>query len=274
MKQAHWGWRALTACALTFAAQAAFAQAATAQASITGFSYELIDLDPTDGIAPTLTWLDPVAISRGYQGLLSNPGSADPSFSTVFSNSQEATGLGASTLVSNGVVSGSTSADELSASAVINAYGTNFGASAAQGGHFTLSANTQVVFSAQLSSSVSVTPPAGATYPNGYFDWAYGQAYAGGEITILVDGYPVDFLCCSANVMARDSGPHAATEVLTHTFTNATSQSLTQGVVVIANVGGYTLPTMSAAVPEADTWTLALIGLSLMGLATRRRRQA
>jgi hypothetical protein len=263
--------RILAMTALMAASSAVFAQA-TATASVSNINFHLVDLNPDDGIAPALVWVDTDSGATARWGQQLGQKAGAPQYSNTFQQQNDVVGFNGSTSVSNANISAATGSNSLQVAGQIPSGGSMF-ASSYHAGYFTLTPQTAVTFSAQFDSHVTATTPSYAPEPNGYFDWAYYQVSTGADITVLVDGYNWNFLCCAILSGARSSaGLHDATQddtkQLTRTFTNSLDTTQRFGVLVNASISAYTVKPL---VPEPQSWALMLMGVT--GLACVRSRQ-
>jgi len=270
------GMRTLVATCLICSFGSAIAQA-TSSASISGLQYTLTDLDPDDGIAPSLTWGSSTVTNSLRVQTQTGVGSywgaqlGTPIFAVTFDQTTTTPGdFGtAGELVFNGHNSTSNAQGlSVTASAPLGAYWTD---TAAFQGNFSLSAKTAVTFFAQAQASVGVHVPAdapltieeGGYRSNGYFDWAYIQAESLASLT-FTGGVPYlepkDNLSAWVRdyVTATDNGAR----LLSATYNNDTSQSLDKGIQASLWVSGYTVTPL---VPEPATWAQWLIGLVGIG---------
>jgi hypothetical protein len=217
--------------------------ATTSSASLTGFTYQLIDLDLNDGIAASLTFssVSPWVAVAGYQD---NSGSPSPveiidyagtvSFAAPFGSAQ------AQLNNQGSYVTQTTSANRISADVIVRS-------------NFILSPNTTVIF----SGYGSVDTQAGAIPNHGN---AAIFAYDLSDTSAYPDYYQ--------DYILLNSEPSVAHQLsLSFTSLNA---GLT-GVVGTAVSAGSEIAT---AVPEADTYGMLLAGLATLGIVTRRRKQA
>jgi hypothetical protein len=215
-------------------APAAYAQS-TASTSLTGFSYQLIDLDLNDGIAASLT-MSPSSIwvaAAGYAPSSGTPVIVDILDQAGTANASASFGRASATSDTTGVYSSATSTNmthSLSGDAIVS-------------WNFVLSANTSVVFTA--IGSVDARGP-------GAHGWA--SIFADG----LPDGYAQD-----------DILQNSAAETRQLSLSFSSSLDGLSGTVGTAASSGVEI---LAAVPEPETYAMLLAGLGLIGACVRRRQ--
>jgi hypothetical protein len=275
-------------CALSFAVATEPAHAASsASASITGLIVTLTDLDPDDGITPSITWdgkrtgaaLQYWTTSTSASGVVYDNGvdwgartfapvTAGASTEQVYA---EASFLGAGVAKGSGIVTiglarggyaGQFSSYEVHA----------FGPSASWPGIFTLSANTAVSFSALLEVSLSVDWGRDAM---GHTEFANAGAWlaTGGlgnsptdQVSILVysdwdaNCNPVTGVCAGASEF--ESG------WFTVSASNLSALPTAGDLYMSTGISGYS---EVVAVPEPATNALIALGLAALALTVRRR---
>ncbi len=209
-----------------------------AEASIdwTSFSYQLFDLDPFDGVAPSLAW--------GDRGSITNTGDGTYDYAYDWSSPAES---------SNGVSVASVTESSLTVSNYGYRINNLYGSSAQRYGDFTLSAMTLVVF--EVAGSMSV---AAVSNPS---------ALAGASVQLSVSDYnldPYSFNYSVLNVSNYDA-LLSKSGVLTTSFANITGAALT------AQMGAYVQLYVSAPVPEPHAYGMLLAGLAVVAPLTRRR---
>jgi hypothetical protein len=289
----------LTRTALTGALLAALASlgtahaaTATASASISDLSFTLIDLDPTDGIAPSLTFNDPNGY--GYSAYGWAYASQNDSAGVYVSDNKSYTApYDTNAFVTPGSASATAGGSTATASSTLNGYSatatstltgdpaspSDYGNASAttypnnyyyynQG--FTLGANTLLLVKGKYAVSASVDATGTTSdyayayaYMFGTFDSGNGIAqtaglnkyvYAYGDVT---SGYPLsDSKSGTFGFSFANYAPTAGTGSFYNSYTSVNTYVST------------------AAVPEADAWALALAGVGVAGLATTRRRRA
>lgn len=288
------------AIAVAFATPAA--AAVSSSAAITDFSVTLFDLNPGDGISPTLTWTDPYGYyagsyttaytydSNGYglTGYASNwaaLGSGNGSSATLPQATATATvASSAQTLTPSGILSASGNAYATPTSGtttyVANAYEPYYNYTS-----FMLSANTLAVFSATAVTHATTTV--------GY-DWTAGQsesASASASLNVngqgasgngsqssydttsssasyVYDGYTFDPVSGSYqyNYLPMST---TSTATLAGSFVNTSMGDLTGHMYLAVQASGST---NVVAVPEPESFAMLLAGLGIIGAIARRRQ--
>jgi len=251
------------AVAVTIAAQPAFALA-TATASITGFSFTLIDLDLTDGITPALTFT-----GQSSQVQVWSP------FGSQFDNAAEwFTPLQSSIDLPPFAASSQITATGGSASAS-NAGTLNSGDNSFVGGSaypvlasISITPRTGVIFRTSFAGSATTT--VGQVGNDSEFAFAEGYMYlflseaSGGQQFI-------SFRNVSAGSQFNGNGfvgeSNSFNGVLEMTYANFSSVASSGSVFAYAAAyASSTLP-----IPEPGTWALMLAGLLGVSAATRRK---
>lgn len=229
------------AIVLSLALASTGASAAMAGAWIDWSSLDitLVDLDPGDGVAASLTWTDQA--STTYLN----------SVTYISDDSVDWTSLLHTT-----VPGAITHLDTWTLSAVINsaAISAPTDAAAMRLGSFTLGANTQVTISAKVFAEL--TPGLAGTYAGAYFELFEEDAGPSGLYDTagieLGDGYLPD---------ATANGRISVSIANTH------NSAIDAGLIASADASMVPAP-----VPEPESYALFLAGLGLIGLVARRRR--
>jgi hypothetical protein len=273
----------------------------SATATFSDFSVTLFDLNPTDGVTPTITWNSSYSNyatytnaytydkngygANGYSYHYGQLDAANSSTATL-SHASATASAGASSVA--GTPSGSVSASG-SAFATQTSGGTSFNATAydpySSYVTFTLSANTVAVFSAKAttqattsvgydslnktsesanaSASLSVS---GTNGVNGSQN-ASDSLYANASYSYIYQQNPQtgkwEYVYSPQSVL--NSGK------LSGSFVNSSSGNKTGSLFMGVSVNGYT---NIAAVPEPESYAMFLAGLGLVGAVVRRRRSA
>jgi len=264
--------RATIAAAIVSLTAAVPAAASTATASMTDFHVELIDLDPSDGIAPSLTFqnLDGglfIAAESGAPGhVTTDTHHGGVPFGGGSSSSMNGAASALASFVGDPRVPGA--GGQASASASTGVRGL-YGASTVQLGDgamvvpFTLSADTRLVITADASASAL------STFADPYADtWAsvfLKLTDAAGTGSISTDG-------ASAEQFAMIGGtPSAVTDSrqITISFENLTNGDL--GGLFFGSIDAYAADLSPAAVPEPGSLPLLAAGLGVLAWRLRRR---
>lgn len=300
------------ACGMFFSATGAMA-ASQASASIGNLAFTLIDLDPSDGIAPSLTILangGATSVSmRAEDNVIWEADGADQFRAGTFSFSQAF----ASSLTNAGA-SASIQGLDLSVQGHANGAGTSFEASAISGEvsianslTLSLSANTALLITADLSLYASASngtclyAPQCNVYSNDkasargtlYLHYSYGldnglsvkedisdALYLSAVSTPVWSETRGSFDPVTGQYQEIDADRHEALDEakgLTHaysaTFSNTSSRTQLASFGLLVSVSGQG---STAPVPEAGTACMASMGLGLvaLALALRRRRAA
>jgi hypothetical protein len=233
---------------LTFSGSWAVAAQVAASATISGFNYQLIDLAPGDGIAPSLTfnspsyWIDAAGYpdNTGYPNpidIISSPGSASIATQTGHASSSYDGATATSSVSGNGTI------PSLDTNAIIQS-------------NFVLSAHTEVIFTAYGSVSGATTGGISA-YGNGQIFAAYYdtpsapyETYLNDEL-ILSNGSQNHIF--SVSVSSGDETLDGRTGI----FTNAGAQNIT----------------LSTPVPEPASESLFIGGLLAIIYQLFRRKK-
>jgi hypothetical protein len=270
---------------------------AEAQGSVQfgNFQFTLTDLNPQDGIAPSITFGDGL-LQQAMRASLSDGvgwGGAPNSLSPVSKSQSAKVTLGSG----------------VQQSLTTPGYSVSFGSEGQttefhlqQGGGFNLSSDFSLPFQLSAGTALTVTATATAqlavdvpawsvdrtTYPrNGYFDWAPMQAEGS---TVLYVGQldlgslPVTTSSCykgcevadDLTLFTRtyDTTSVSKTKTLSISFANATDVAISQKLGLHVSMDGYaTAPLPIVAVPEASSSLMMLLGLGGVMAVARRQRQ-
>lgn len=240
----------VAAVSAALAAAPAFAVTASssASASLGAFSYSLLDLDTSDGINTSISFSSAVSAPFATATYLELPANSyqtttDTSGATTVTVST-ASSLATATISTTLSAAGSTSP-------VSGNYGSFYAAASVPGSSgisFTVTANTQVTFSA-LATVYAYTEGTTATS-------SYASAAARFDIADYGGG----------SLSTSTSSPATLQQLLSFTLINSTATTfsglLSASVVAVGSV---------SAVPEPETWALMLAGFGLLSAVARRR---
>jgi hypothetical protein len=283
--------RELALAAALAAATPAMA-AVSASASISGLTITLFDLNPGDGIAPTISWSNswfdenygtstsasaygPYGASNTYN--YAPFGEANGSVAAINGAAANATiAASANPGAPSGLYSASGSA------AATTPYSSKGFNAAAQNGSvgssiFLLSANTAVVF--QANASTEVTASVGYDFLSGQNESVNAQAFmyvSGPGASGNGSQSSNDSIASAIQNYYWGSGFPANTQssaLLAGSFVNTSASSLTGSFQLGVNVSGNTnvVTAAVAAVPEPESYAMFLAGLGIVGAMVRRR---
>lgn len=269
--------RLLAAAALTLAATSAFADA-SADARLTDLTITLFDLNPADGIAPSVSFASgsagtSLATALGSTQLPTYYDSAAQYGGTAFGSASAATTPNPS-VGATGIVAGDPTVGSglLSSSAFARPAGFAYGEGDAYIGNgggsvtFTLSPDTVLVITghATANSFADLSSPYEAS-----------QAYA----YLSLEGYVAGGLQSSHSGLAElagNNGQYPTTASgqsdLAVSFVNGSATtSATGGFLGYVSAYAQSSPPPTPPIPEPSTGALWLVGLAALGMAARRR---
>jgi hypothetical protein len=263
--------RATIAAAIALLA-AVPAAASTATASMSDFHVELIDLDPNDGIAPSITFQNLqggsfIAAESGAPGhVLTDTHMGGAAFGAGSSSSTSGSTSALASFAGDPRAPGAGGAATASASTFLQGL---YGASTVQLGDgamyapFTLSADTRLVITADASASALSTfaDPHADTWASVFLKLT--DATGAGSVS-------TDSASAEQFAMIGDT-PSASTDTrqITISFENLTSGDL--GGIFYGSVDAYAADLPPAAVPEPVGLPLLAAGLGLLAWRVRRR---
>lgn len=208
-----------------------------ASASITGYGYELVDLKPDDGIAPSISFgLSEVWLRSNADD---NSGSymEQVGFNTDSTEVEDAYGFARSDFGADG------------ATAVASRSRNLYAASSIFKQDFVLSPFTQVIFTATGSAAVDASDPG----------FAVAQIFAE-----YLDGIYMTYFSNEVSTNNGLTNPHLVLSVTA----GATELSGETGFFAWALSGS----TEAVAVPEPSTSTILIAGLGILGFLRRKRQ--
>jgi hypothetical protein len=265
---------ALVVLASLVCAGSASAQS-TASVSLTNFRYVLADLDPNDGIDPSLTFAPATAVTSTGKSLVQEVFSAyevvdSAAGSEAFGQLSVAVNTprgNASAFISGGLdILSMQSASTLSAA---NGHG-NYSETALSTGYrgFTLSPMTSVTFIGDLVLNAAFTPAAADLWTGSSLASAF--IYLGSDLNGTPDSFSDGF-----TLWTGDNGPPSLSTQLTVTLANAlgnsTSNELRLDAATQIHAAYYS--DVPAPVPEPSQWAMLMAGAAVLGGAAWRRRR-
>jgi hypothetical protein len=237
--------------------------ASTSTGVLTGWTFELIDLDTTDGIAPEMVFSNPISLSRASaQGLVADdvlvPGIFSDGFTAV--NAVLGQALGATSLAGNFATGNATG--DAGALVEYSAIGLAYS-------EFSLTAMTGVVITASFSGTAETT--LGSDGVRFEFAGAVGQLSFDVLVNDVVENYNAS---AGAFASAVDTGSgftgqfDSFTGVVTLSYDNLSTATRFGATSAYAYAyGGSALP-----VPEPQTLMLWLAGLAAVGRMSAQGR--
>ncbi|UCV21921.1 PEP-CTERM sorting domain-containing protein [Ferribacterium limneticum] len=261
--------------------------AVSASATISDFTITLYDLNPLDGIVPTITWANVSGIDPNMATYTN--ANVSGQYGTSYTNNYMPVGEVNSSMASifNAAASATITTNSLSASGSATATsaggnGKSFTASAQNyngGGSFQLSANTAVVFQANASTQASSTVGYDSSTGNGESASANAVMTVNG-VGASGNGSQNSYDTTSSFVgnyywwYPNSPSTQSTSVTLAGAFVNMSAGLLTGTIQLGANASGSTNVVASAiaAVPEPESYAMFLAGLGLIGAMARRRQ--
>lgn len=258
--------------------------AAHSQVSLSNYQYTLTDLNPADGIDPSVTWNQGVlTLSLGVS--ISNGvgygGAPNSIASKTLSKSFDVPLGTAQSVVYQGFAAAS-DAEGIKVTVDIPVDGAQWSLLAQYDQSFVLGANTAITFTASADMANSVVVPPGSVDrtqgydDNGYFDWAPIQASTTALITVgdgpFTDrsGSPpcwgdacasMDYLL--SGLRSYQTTDEATDKLLSVTLANNSATTLSKTLSAAGYTYGYATAPLSM-VPEPSS--AAMVGLGVAGL--------
>ncbi len=231
----------------------AYAQT-SANSSLSGVSYQLIDLDPNDGVTPSV---DFTRFSQVISVAAPGPGQPMSLFDYNYSvDSQPGihSFLAAPFTTTSALVDGS---DVGAHGATLGTF--DFYSSASQTQYFSLSAHTQLIVTGHATADVGHVQ----TMP----DWTNA------DVSLVISDnqqlWPVNQRVAYVNgAYSYNYGPRALSDDFSLTFTNNDGAALDGRIDLNASVGAHLQP-----VPEPQMFGMLLAGMALLGCARLRRQR-
>jgi PEP-CTERM motif len=251
----------LLATSTTFFSSSVMAQASST-AAVSDTRYQLIDLDATDGIAPTITFFG-TSNTSGARVFTGN--SSDGYSSTATRNSTSTRAISVSIGDGNASADASYSGDNFgslfSAGQVSNLG--NFGASQSFSSSFTLAPNTLLLVLGRMSGKV-----VGGMYYDQYASSSASISLSGNLTSS--GGYQSSQFYTGANTLFSGSSQYNSEFGLS--FINGTTSEITGSYSVATSVEGVNNVVPAVPVPEPETYAMMLAGLGLLGFVARRKK--
>lgn len=299
MTKNHIGLASTLLCMAALVAPAAQA-AGGVSGAITELQFALVDLDPNDGIAPSITWsaLSNSVYAAGKQRMdvvWQDPALAQGGWSPTYLDTLpegaafDTTDPFGSLATSAGSAQASLAATQLSASYQAVAVGGEGVAMSSLLAGFELSPMTKLLVSARLALAIEAPGGEAAWSPNPAgtvftdvlpFASHFAFVSLGFEDVAVSDGGLVDtaslVLDAVNHVASTDAGANSAPILVSESqwvqlsLSNVDANTLQAKLSALVSVNGSQLATQTPAVPEPAAAGLALVG-ALLALAQRRR---
>lgn len=274
-------------------------------ASLTPINFTLIDLNPSDSIAPSITWLDhgggwqdtsaynfsDDTAAANHQG---DSGTGYDAFRTFVTSSNTALS-NASTSITSGINSNSPQGASAAANGsamgtTLPGYNSSYVASTYDLSYFSLSPYTQVLFNS-TAHSIATTSVGYQPSWGGESAYTYAQLVAFDAVTYDTTGSAPDEskarLVAFADYAFHDvwnaqtqqyervynGQQQDLTDQLTVSYSNSTGEDKTGYMQAYTYTYGIShVSSQAAPVPEANTYAMMITGLGFMGFVARRRK--
>jgi len=259
-------------------------------ATVSNLSFSLIDLDPSDGVLPSIIWSDPYATVQADRSsgqivtLLPQPdGSVQwgVSFAQTVSDAHQGTSSFLEALsASNPGVSAASGATQFTAQAIVDSPGVSLSSFVYGTGSFTLSANTELRVTGLLNTQVNGPGSAGFQGPVGaaanigvvYSQAsAYAEVFLGSSSTLSNSGGVSYTPNTSSASFPVDAYSDSSSPLLGASFRNESSIDASGAFYVLVQATASEL--QAVPVPEPGTGALLALGLCAVALRGARMRR-
>jgi len=240
----------LSAVALGTLSLSGSAYAAGVQTAVNNYGYKLIDLDPNDGVAPSITFTS--AFSQTFIDFCGCGTDQAVNYGFDFPSTVQVQGN-----IDGVNASSSITSNQYMTQANASFAGARGHASATSDVSFTLSANTKLVFYGTLNS---IQTSAGNEQ----------GSVSGSSSVTMYDGSFSKLSGFEHTFSHGLSDPHTPySEYFEITYSNTDANEFGGSLGISSNVG-----VSVSAVPEPSTYAMLVAGLAFIGLSRKRRRKA